>query len=73
MSSITFEPTTFAPRFAAISDTYQIVAGNLRRLKARLIRRGLEAQVRALSNHQLKDIGILRSQIGFVVPAAAER
>ncbi len=36
-------------------------------------RRRIEAKVRALSDHQLRDIGIHRPDIGFITPRPARR
>ncbi len=51
---------------SAVSDVIRVVVGFLQRMNGWRHRRRLEAQVRAMSYHQLRDIGIHRPDIGFI-------
>ncbi len=51
---------------SAVSDVIRIVVDFLQRMNGWRHRRWIEAQVRAMSDHQLRDIGIHPPVIGFI-------
>lgn len=58
---------------SAASDAIRAVVGSLQRMNGWRHRRRIEGQVRAMSDHQLRDIGIHRPDIGFITLGRARR
>lgn len=58
---------------SAVSDAIRAVVGSLQQMNDWRHQRRNEAQVRAMSDHLLRDIGIHRADIGFIIFGQARR
>ncbi len=56
----------FSTAQSALSDAIQGIVASFQRMNAWRCRRLIEARARALSDHQRRDIGVYRADIGFI-------